>query len=228
MRAELNQRPLAHLPADEWVEFDEAMTELRVLANSIMSLFEAGDSANLLAFDLGLIAKAVRRAQRAQLNLRRAIDDLGAARDEGEAAKSFTKEKKKSDKGAAKRKGGTDGIWDRDFTAQELADWIAAKIERVMNGKNVFDCAQYIEVHKGSGGGTSTYFNGLHVFHISHGFSESDDGCTVFFTHAADGTITIVGIGSHDNHYTTAYRLDWQQDGWSGRKWKGKTLIFKD
>ena len=226
-----NTSPAAQFAKEELQAFIQALKELRVLANSIKTLFEAGDTPNLLAFDVTLIEAAVPAAHRAEAKLRSVIVEIEANMGLGSSAAQSAKKFKKTEKdteSTGPRKGGADGVWDKGFDATEMVSWVDGLTTRAIEEKNIKSCVAYIEVFKGSGGGTSTTYNNLPVFHISHGLMGSKDGCTLFFTQTADGTITIVALGSHDNRYTTAYKIDWQAPGaWQGGTWDGNTLILK-
>jgi hypothetical protein len=227
-RRDLMQHPQAHLATGELRELRDAVSLVHGLGVSLKSLIEKGDFPNLLAFDTEPMEQAFDTAVKVEKRVVAALKELDEISSETSDASASLKKPFSKPKGdsAKKREGGVDGIFDPGFDPGTMATWVK-RIKRAMDDKNVGDCVGYIQVFKGRGGGTSTSYGGRTVFHISHGFSEGGDGCTLFFTQDDDGVITIVAIGSHDNRYTTAYRIDWQLDGWSGGDWHINTLILK-
>lgn len=229
LRQEYNARPGAQHAHAEFGEFDTALAALRGLRKTITTLIKQQEWATVLQFDDERILGGLEAGYRAAAKVRVTADAGAAAASEAEqVTKHVKKDAGPSTATATARKGGTDGVWDYGFDAGELATWIDKSSKRSMNAKNVSDCAQYISVHKtgGSSGGTGTKLGGQMVYHISHGKKDSTDGCTVFFTHAGDGTITIVGVGSHSGEATVAYKLDWKNLAWVEGGWnKAGTIL---
>jgi hypothetical protein len=230
IRNDYNTLPGASAASEQFDNFDLQLVILASLRNHLNRLFKKRDWAALLAFDQNRIDEAIAGAHRAAARVRAVANEAAGWSSEAENATRYVKSADGSPTPTrAVRKGGSDGVWDAGFASGELAKWLEASTKRPMNSKSVNDCASYIQVHKttGGSGGTSTHFRGAMVYHISHGKQDSTDGCTVFFTHAPDGTITIVGVGSHSAIASVAYKLDWKHPEWTEGHWKGNILIIK-
>jgi hypothetical protein len=98
----------------------------------------------------------------------------------------------------------------------DLKAWLATQVPSA-SAKNIGLCTAVMMAHTPiSGGGTSTYYQGDHVFHISHGKYGLSDSCSVFYTkdHGTGG-ITIVGAGQHVDNYNARYKLTFKLPGWT-------------
>ena len=231
---ELTKRRRAHAKhecadfvPDELQALNEAIDLLKGLADSIQSLFVAGSFEKLLAFEPDDIQKAMEAANKAETAVVDALKVQEEILAEATAATASAKGYQKPEKvvAAVKRKGGSDGVWDPGFTDGELAAWMEDVVDRGMNAGSVGICAREVVQHGGTA--VDSTFGGLPVYHKSSGKKDSDTGCTVFFTVAPDGVVTIVGIGWHID--PISYKLDWQLSSWTaGSIWINKTTIRLD
>jgi hypothetical protein len=233
MRSDYEMLPGARFARAEFERFEEALRVLRGMRKTIQTWVAEKNWTALLLVEDAEVDEAIVAAHTAAQNVRKVAAAGEAASSEGlqavGSAKQYAKETPEGPTPLAARKGGTDGVWDPGFGEDEMANWIDKSNKRVMNAKSVHDCVTYIQGHMtgGGSGGTGTHFGGMQVYHISHGKKTSKDGCTVFFTHAPDGTIQIVGVGSHSKTAKVAYSLDWRNPGWNGGDWSGNILTLQ-
>lgn len=212
-----NLNPHAAHAVDEFNAFEAAVDALEKLAPEMKALMSNPEA--FLTLSLRTVHGPVNAALAAEKALRETLEHVSA-----QMAALAHKPAPKKATGVvpttpAKRAGGTEGTWDPGYTQDQIEEWLHAKVKRVLSDKNVTDCAAVIVNHtKTSGGGTGSKFDGESVFHVSHGFMGSDDGCTVFFTKPPDGTLEIVGVGSHTTGGTAVYKLDWRRAGWTSSK----------
>lgn len=98
----------------------------------------------------------------------------------------------------------------------DLKAWLATQVPSASD-KNIGLCTAVMMAHTPiSGGGTSTYYQGDHVFHISHGKYGQTDSCSVFYTKDhGTGRITIVGAGQHVDNYNARYKMTFKLPGWT-------------
>jgi hypothetical protein len=227
-RAAHNLAPGAQHAGAEFDALDEQIDVLRGLQASLLTLRREHKFAELLTFKTPDIEAAIESAYRTEAKLRKVIDEQAEiAAQSASAIGGPAKVGTPTSSTPVRRAGGMDGVFDPGFTEDELANWIDSMApKRTINPANLKQCVAYIAVHGGKGGGgTGMTHGGLPVFHISHGKRGSTDGCTIFFTVAADGTVTIVGIGSHHADYKAGYRLDWKLATWTSKKFVTKNIV---
>jgi hypothetical protein len=196
----------------EFEKADVAKQALEKLAPKIETIRKR-DTSRFVQMDRGQVHHIINNALSAEENVAKALDRLAReARMYALMNAPKPKVKVTSQVTATRRVGGADGIFDPGWSATEVEGWLQGQIKRSMNDKNVTDCTAVIQNHNGStsGGGTGMSYDGRSVFHISHGFSEATDGCTVFFTKGTDGSLRIIGIGHHTSGGTARYSLDWK------------------
>jgi hypothetical protein len=208
-----NRKPGGPLVQGEFTAFEAALHDVLTYMGVVDKLEAGGNLGRIGQVQIDKIERVIATAYLAESALDAAFGPVAPQPDE--VATPFVKPRKQETK--EKRTGGDDGVWDAGFDAVRMIAWVADKSDRAIKTQNIKACVEYIEVHKGKGGGIKSAFGGLTVFHISRGQKGSSDGCSLFFTRDAQGTVTIVGIAGHSTG--VSYVMDWKLAGWTDGIW---------